>query len=175
MKQASIQSVAVNGSNLTVRGVYDTDGDTLKSLRLDVWLDDRNIGSVTNTAPGPSQQIEVRSDNHDLRKADWIVVSDVKGTTEANDLWQVSIVSPDRVILLGSIYEHAYAGNTGSWQLVRAARRPQSFSPAQVPPAWEVTISLTRNGWYSVQAACFFPKAPHVAASSEFQVPTRVG
>ena len=56
---------------------------------------------------------------------DTVIVSDVTGTTEANGIWQMTLIDATHIELQGTVFAHAYtSGGTAADSL--ASRRPSS-------------------------------------------------
>jgi hypothetical protein len=63
-------------------------------------------------------------------------VSSVLGTTEANGVWQVTVIDPTHLLLIGSTFANAW---TSGGSVVDLTSPPNSVAP-------QVAISMSRDG-----------------------------
>lgn len=67
---------------------------------------------------------------------DVVVVSGVAGTTEANGTWQINVIDPQHIELIGSVYANAY---TSGGTVIDKTAPPNMTDP-------QIAISLSKNG-----------------------------
>lgn len=64
--------------------------------------------SITGAANNGSGKIRITSASHGLSTSDTVYITGVGGTTEANGIWNVTVVTSSTFDLIGSTYTHAY-------------------------------------------------------------------
>ena len=92
-------------------------------------------GTITGAANNGVGLIRITSVAHGLASGHYVSITGVKGTTEANDDWQITFVNADTYDLVGSTFTNAYTSG-GTWK-----------RPYTVTTPFTVAADLTLIRW----------------------------
>lgn len=75
---------------------------------LKVWDLKTNAIVITGAADNGAGLVRITSVDHGLASNDIVPITDVLGTTEANDTWKITVITDDTFDLVGSVFANAY-------------------------------------------------------------------
>jgi hypothetical protein len=173
MANIALQPVTVNGHTITVAGQYSglQAGDTVFGVTLRYRVATPLTGPVTGTAAGLNGQIVITSANHGLFTNNQVNVQGVMGTSEANGIWRISVLTPDQFLLLDSQYSHLFnppVQTSAVWQLVVASTETALPLPANPPPPnFSKTFRIDQAASYVIWAELSWSGSPPPLKSAE--------